>query len=71
MKKTYDENISFPCRQISSTDKAVLLNFDAIDVGNYVWVARSLINSYSSVRGYMTSVTIPVWLAAEKGLMED
>lgn len=62
---SYDSETIYFERVIDSTDKAILYEFD--DVGN-VWIPTSQIREEDDLGDGSGSITIPNWLAVEKGL---
>ena len=67
----YDDNeTDIICKYVSSTDKAVLVEID----GDKEWIPISQIRDASVdldelEKGDPVTITIPEWLAEEKGLM--
>jgi len=67
----YDDNeTDIVCKYVSSTDKAILVEID----GDKEWIPRSQIYDASVdldelEKGDPVTITIPEWLAEEKGLM--
>lgn len=67
----YDDNeTDIICKYVSSTDKAILVEID----GDKEWIPISQIRDASVdlddlEKGDPLTITIPEWLAEEKGLM--
>lgn len=63
------EQIEITCEVRRETDKAWLV-FDGVQE---VWIARSQITDYTEDAGLLgrkiSSIFVPVWLAADKGLI--
>lgn len=59
--------IDITVQKLHETDKAVLVT-DSIPE-NGVWLSKSLIEIEASATGGLYEVTLPEWLAQEKGLI--
>lgn len=59
--------IDITVQRLHETDKAVLVTVDVPDNG--VWLAKSMIEIEPAEIGGLYTVTLPEWLALEKGLI--
>ena len=59
--------IDITVQKLHETDKAVLVTDSIPEKG--VWLSKSLIEIKASATGGLHQVTLPEWLALEKGLI--
>jgi hypothetical protein len=59
--------IDITVQKLHETDKAVLVTDSIPEKG--VWLSKSLIEIEASATGGLYEVTLPEWLAQEKGLI--
>lgn len=59
--------IDITVQKLHETDKAVLVTDSILEKG--VWLSKSLIEIEASATGGLYEVTLPEWLAQEKGLI--
>ena len=59
--------IDITIQRLHETDKAVLVTDSIPEKG--VWLAKSMIEIEPSATGGLFTVTLPEWLALEKGLI--
>lgn len=59
--------IDITVQKLHETDKAVLVTDSIPEKG--VWLSKSLIEIEASATGGLYEVTLPEWLALEKGLI--
>ena len=54
---------------IAQTERAILVNEDENNSGQGVWLPKSKVEFDDVTPGTVTTVTLPEWLALEKGLI--